>query len=143
MSTLAHGVSAVIHDVRFALRTLTKERSFALTALLTIAICIGGNSAIFSIVRSVLLKPLPIPDAERVLILSNTYQNAGGGTTPSCRSFREMQHLRTVGEQGRTAFAKIQPASVEFHQGADERHGRNPLACHKMFDPFDEIIIRQ
>jgi predicted permease len=83
MSTLAHGVSAVIHDLRFALRALTKERGFALTALLTIAICIGGNSAIFSIVRSVLLKPLPIPDAERVLILSNTYQNAGGGTTPS------------------------------------------------------------
>ena len=49
-------------DLRFALRLLWKDRAFALTAILTLAICIGANTAIFAVVRSVLLRPLPYPE---------------------------------------------------------------------------------
>ena len=64
-------------DLRFALRLLWKDKTFALTALLTLAITIGANTAIFSIVRSILLKPLPVPDSERIVYIYNSYPNAG------------------------------------------------------------------
>jgi len=67
----------MLSDLRFALRLLGKDRTFALTALLTLAITIGANTAIFSIVRSVLLKPLPVPDSDRIVFIYNSYPNAG------------------------------------------------------------------
>jgi predicted permease len=67
----------MLTDLRFAVRVLLKDRSFTLTALLTLAICIAANTAMFSIVRSVLLKPLPFPGSERMVYLYNSYPNAG------------------------------------------------------------------
>jgi putative ABC transport system permease protein len=66
-----------VHDVRFGSRLLVKDRTFAATVLITLAICIGANAAIFSIVRSVLLKPLPVPNADRLVMVYNSYPNAG------------------------------------------------------------------
>lgn len=62
---------------RHTVRLLLKDRSFTITALLTLALCIGANTAIFSVVRSVLLKPLPVPDADRLVLVYNSYPNAG------------------------------------------------------------------
>lgn len=67
----------MVQDLRFALRLLAKDRSFTITALLTLAICIGANTAMLSVVRSVLLKPLPFPDSARLVLLYNSYPNAG------------------------------------------------------------------
>src|SRR6186997_3728869 len=66
-------MSALRHTVRL----LLKDRSFTITALLTLALCIGANTAIFSVVRSVLLKPLPVPEADRLVLVYNSYPNAG------------------------------------------------------------------
>jgi predicted permease len=66
-------MSALRHTVRH----LLKDRSFTITALLTLALCIGANTAIFSVVRSVLLKPLPVPEADRLVLVYNSYPNAG------------------------------------------------------------------
>ncbi|MEX2663748.1 MAG: ABC transporter permease [Vicinamibacterales bacterium] len=64
-------------DLRFAVRVLVKDRAFTVTTLLTLALCIGANAAIFAIVHSVLLRPLPSPDAERLVLLYNSYPKAG------------------------------------------------------------------
>ena len=64
-------------DLRVAVRLLLKERSFALAALVTLAICIGANAAIFSIVRSIVLQPLPMPESDRIVLVYNSYPNAG------------------------------------------------------------------
>ena len=71
-------VSVVIRDIQFGLRLLWKDRGYAATAILTLAICIGANTAIFTIVHSVLLKPLPVPDSSRIVLMSNQYPNMGG-----------------------------------------------------------------
>src|SRR5688500_13223735 len=60
-------MSQLFNDVRFALRVLLKDRSYTATVLLTLAICIGANAAIFAIVQSVLLRPLPVPEAHRLV----------------------------------------------------------------------------
>ena len=66
-----------LQDLNFASRVLWKDRGFAATVVLTLAICIGANAAIFAIVNSVLLRPLPIPEADRLVTVYNGYPGAG------------------------------------------------------------------
>jgi predicted permease len=68
----------VHRDIRLALRLLWKEPAYAATAILTLAICLGANTALFTIVNSILLKPLPVPRSDRILLMSNRYPYAGG-----------------------------------------------------------------
>jgi hypothetical protein len=72
-------VSDVLRDARFAMRIWTRECSLTLTVLATLVACLGGNTVIFSIVRSVLLKPLPIAGADRIVLVSNLYPKFGFG----------------------------------------------------------------
>jgi hypothetical protein len=58
------------HDLRYAARTASKERGFSVLAVLIMALGIGANSAVFSVLDAVLLRPLPFPNAERVVHLS-------------------------------------------------------------------------
>jgi len=67
----------LVQDLKFAGRVLWKDRGFAATALLTLGICIGANAAIFAIVNSVVLRSLPVPDSDRLVILYNSYPKAG------------------------------------------------------------------
>jgi predicted permease len=64
-------------DVRYALRVLLKDRAFTVTALLTLMLCIGANAAIFAVVNSVILRPLPVPGADRLVFIYNSYPKAG------------------------------------------------------------------
>jgi predicted permease len=64
-------------DLRIGLRLLWKDKAFSLTAALTLALCIGANTALFSVVHSVLLRPLPVPESERIVIMGNAYPGAG------------------------------------------------------------------
>jgi predicted permease len=67
----------MLNDLRFALRQLRKAPAFALTALATVAICLGANLAIFALTDSVLLRPLPFPQSDRLVTIFNTYPKAG------------------------------------------------------------------
>jgi putative ABC transport system permease protein len=64
-------------DLRVALRLLTRERAFAATAILMLALCIGANTAIFTVVRSVLFRPLPYPQPDRLVFLYDGFPGAG------------------------------------------------------------------
>jgi predicted permease len=66
-------------DLWLSLRLLRKDRAFSLTALLTLATCIGANAALFSVVYHLLLRPLPVPEPDRILLMSNAYPKAGAG----------------------------------------------------------------
>ncbi len=64
-------------DLRFATRLLWKDRSFAITTVATLALCLAANVAIFAIVEGVLLKPLPFADPDRLVRVFNKYPGAG------------------------------------------------------------------
>ena len=62
-----------MQDIRYAFRALRKQPIFTLVAVLTLTLGIGGNTAIFSLLYQLLLRPLPYPDADRLVFLWNTY----------------------------------------------------------------------
>jgi predicted permease len=64
-------------DLRIGLRMLWKDKAFTLTAALTLALCIGANTALFTVVHNVLLRPLAVPESQRILLTSNSYPKAG------------------------------------------------------------------
>ena len=66
------------NDLRFAVRSLTRARGFALTVILTLGLGIGANTAIFSVVRGVLLRPLPHKDGGRLVYLRQSVKGPGG-----------------------------------------------------------------
>jgi len=67
----------VLNDIRLALRTLPRMPGFSLAFILTLGLGIGANTAIFSVINGVLLRPLPYPDADRIMHLRQPQVSAG------------------------------------------------------------------
>lgn len=67
----------VLADLRFALRLMGRDRAFALGTILTLALCVGANAAIFTVVRSILYRPLPYPEPDRLVLLYDSFPGAG------------------------------------------------------------------
>src|SRR5262245_23336399 len=79
-------------DLRYGTRTMLKKPGFTLVAVITLALGIGANTAIFSVVDAVLLRPMPYPDAERLVILWSTgsgENSAFGSSMPDYREWRD------------------------------------------------------
>ena len=87
-------MGTLIQDVRYALRGLARARAFAVVALLSLAIGIGANTAIFSIVNTLLLRPLPYKDANRLAILWN--RSPGLGITEDWFSTAQYFDIKTA-----------------------------------------------
>jgi putative ABC transport system permease protein len=120
-------LETVTQDVNYALRGFCRRPLFALTAILTLALAIGANTAIFSMVRAVLLRPLPWTDPDRLVIVWETNQKQGTvRANPSSanffdwrdrtRSFKALAHWRFVyfnlSRDARFAPERVQGARV-------------------------------
>src|ERR1700728_4331124 len=64
-------------DLKVAIRRLVKDGLFTATALLTLALCIGANTAIFSMVYALVLKPMPFPAPNRIVEINNNFPKPG------------------------------------------------------------------
>ena len=95
-------------NVRFALRTLRRNRGFALVMVLTLALGTGANTAIFSVVESVLLKPLPYPHDEQLVELWSSGAIAGAPKTRMSLSYQEVRDVGSLHDDfsGLAAFTR-------------------------------------
>jgi predicted permease len=118
-----------MNNLRLAFRQLRKAPAFTLTALATLAICLGANLAIFAVINSILLRPLPFPQSDRLVTIYNTYPKAGvendgasitnyyerRGNIPAFSSLSIFMHRpEPVGEPGATEQEAITRVSSEF-----------------------------
>lgn len=79
--------------LRQTLRRLAREPGFTTTVLLTLALCIGANVAIFAVVDAILVRPLPFPDSNRLVILHNSYPRAGAARSgASATNYYDRRH---------------------------------------------------
>jgi putative ABC transport system permease protein len=102
-------MTTLLQDVRFGVRTLAKRPGFALVAVLTLALGIGANTAIFSVVNAVLLRPLPFRDAERLVIVYEKTQSVPQDyiSVPNLEDYR-------AGSRSFEGFATYVPQSVNL-----------------------------
>jgi len=83
----------LMQDLRFGFRTMLKSRGFALVAIATLALGIGANTAMFTVVYNVMLRPLPFPQPES-LVAIQALRTRGGPPTPSSFSYPDFRDVR-------------------------------------------------
>ena len=86
-----------MNDLRYALRMLLKSPAFSFIAIATLALGIGANTAIFSVVEGTLLRPLPFPGAERLVRIFEALDENGARSASLNLSDRTVQHFRDFG----------------------------------------------
>jgi predicted permease len=107
-------------DLRYALRSLGRNPAFALTAILTLALGIGANAAIFSLLHAVILRTLPVPNAEQLRLLTVIRDQKEDESIFSFPVLREMQ--TALGDKAAlTAFASISQMKSVGVSGEDKQ----------------------
>jgi predicted permease len=109
-----------LRSLRQAVRSLAGDRSFTITVILTIAVCIAANTATFAVVNSVLLRPLPVPDARAILLMSNRYPKAGADFGYNSSSGDYYDRLCDVHAFSDQALFRTNGQTIEI-QGTPER----------------------
>src|SRR5690349_4487331 len=113
----------LVRDIRYSVRSLLRDRGFAATTILTLAVCLAINSAIFAIVNSVLLRPLPVPEANSILLMSNQYPGAGVPDTQHSSAADYYDRLREVHAFEQQAMFRMQDHTLNIDSRAERVSG--------------------
>jgi predicted permease len=85
-------MSGLVQDLRYALRQLRKSPAFTISAVLTLAMAIGANAVVFSVINGLILRPLNVPEPESLYSLQRTRQKDTNDSYPDYRDLRDRNH---------------------------------------------------
>jgi predicted permease len=124
-------LESIAADVKYAVRALRHSPAFTAVVVITLALGIGANTAIFSVVRGVLLKPLPHRDGERLVYLRHSMDGPGGASLTF--SVPEVLDLR-AGAKSLEGIAEYSPWTLMFRDDAGTRRIDVGLITGNYFD---------
>src|SRR5580693_4254419 len=101
-------------SIRHAFRSLIGDTGFTITVVLTIAVCIAANTATFAVVNSVLLRPLPVPDAGSILLMANRYPKAGADLGYNSASGDYFDRLRDIHVFSEQALFRVSGSTIDI-----------------------------
>ena len=113
----------LLNDLRSGLRTLRRDPGYAGMIVITLAICIGADTAVFSVVDSVLLQPLPVPDSDRIVLMANHYPNSGAGENLMSSGGDYIDRLSGVTAFGEQALFQVIGRTLDFDGRAERSLG--------------------
>jgi predicted permease len=116
-------MDAFLLDLKYSLRSLWRDKGFAATVVLTFSVCIAANTALFAIVNGVVLRPLPVPDASSILIMSNDYPKAGVAGSNNSASGDYFDRLREMTAFETQAMFHDRNQTVELNASPQQIHG--------------------
>src|SRR6266404_3238245 len=111
-------MESLIKDIQYGFRNLVKRPSYTAIALITLALGIGANTAIFSLVSTVLLRPLPVPHPERLVEVYGTFHQGADYTIQSYPNYKDYRDRNNV-FSGLMAY-RFAPMSIS-HENRNER----------------------
>ncbi len=107
---MANMLNALLQDIRYGIRMLVRNPGFAMVAILTLGLGIGANTAVFSVINSVLLRPLPLPDSRRIAVVFRKNVHAERSWAVSYPDLQDWQRQSQVFE----AISAFAPSSVNL-----------------------------
>lgn len=116
-------MDAFLLDLKYSLRSLWRDKGFAATVILTLTVCIAANTALFAIVNGVILRPLPVADANSILIMSNDYPNAGVSGSNNSASGDYYDRLREMTAFESQAVFHDRNQTIELNGSPQQIHG--------------------
>ena len=130
-------VENFLKDLRHSLRMFAKSPAFTLAAIAALTLGIGVNTAIFSVVNAVLLKPVSFPDPDRLVVLMTTFpEGAGGGASPA--KFQHFREESTVVQD----VAAYRTGVVNYTGGSMPEQLRSAQVSAPFFRLFGAPIVR-
>lgn len=116
-------MDGLLLDLKYGMRSLRRDKGFALTVLFTLAVCIAANATLFAIVHSVILRPLPVADANSILLMSNEYPKAGVVLTNNSSSGDYYDRIREITVFEEQALFRMRDQTVEINGLAQRVRG--------------------
>jgi predicted permease len=139
-------VDKLFRDLRMAMRSLMKSPGFAVTAILTLALGVGANTAVFSVMNAVLLRSLPVSDPDRLVYLRTTDPPKGTGTIDSNQTFSYAVYDALRHQSGAfsslIAYVPLSGSKVAVRYGAIPEEAEGDMVSGAFFSGLGVPLIR-
>ncbi|MDE3196893.1 MAG: hypothetical protein KGN84_11150, partial [Acidobacteriota bacterium] len=113
----------MLRELKFAIRSLLREKGYTTTVVLTLAVCIAANVAAYAIVDCVLLRPLPVPNARNIVLISNQYPKAGVGENDSSAAADYYERIQAVHALSRQAMFQDRKGTLSIEHSPQQISG--------------------